>query len=76
MVFVSTVITVVTETLRIVPLAMAFIRKYLSPNLTKKERQTAAYGIRPLADVQEFSLADNTGQIVSRVHKYQCANDV
>lgn len=63
-VFVSTVITIVTETLRIIPLAMALIRKRMGPNLTKKERQTAAFGIRPLADVEEFSLADNTGQIV------------
>lgn len=63
-VFVGTTISLVMEMLRVVPLAMAFVRRFLAPNLTEKEKQTTVFGIRPLADPNEFEMADSLAQIV------------
>ena len=52
------------ELLRIKPLFYAFIRRFLPPNLTKKERQTTVFGIQPLAAPPDFDGADNLSQIV------------
>ena len=53
------------ETFRVIPLAFAFIRRCLPPNLTEEERRTTVFGvIRPLADPLEFQHAENLAQIV------------
>jgi hypothetical protein len=52
------------EILRIIPLIFAFIRSFLPPNLTEKERQTSVLGLfRPLADPSDFGHADSLAQI-------------
>ena len=63
-VFVGTVVALSMELLRIKPLLFAFIRRFLSPNLTEKERQTTVFGCRPLAQPLDFEGADNLSQIV------------
>jgi hypothetical protein len=56
------------EMLRIIPLLMASIRKYLSPNLTEKERATTAWGIfSPLSNPGEFDQAASLASVVSVV---------
>ena len=53
------------EVLRVVPLIFAFLRRWVSPNLTEKERQTTVWGIfRPLSDPNDFSHADSLAQII------------
>lgn len=50
--------------LRVMPLVFAFIRRFLPPNLTEKERQTTILGFfRPLADPSDFGHADSLAQI-------------
>jgi hypothetical protein len=61
------------EMLRVIPLALALVRRFLPPNLTEKERQTTVFGIRPLADPDEFDEADNLAQIVSKNNATQHA---
>lgn len=55
---VDTAINMGIELLRVVPLAMALIRRFVGPRLTEKERETTWMGIRPLSDPQEFEHAD------------------
>jgi hypothetical protein len=57
-------ISLAMEMLRVVPLAMALIRRFLPPNLTQKEKETTVFGISPLADPSEFELASSLAQIV------------
>jgi hypothetical protein len=53
------------EMLRVVPLLIALIRRFLPPNLTEKERQTTVYGfLRPLADPSDFGHADSLAEII------------
>lgn len=46
--FVGTVMFLVFEMLRVTPLAMAFIRRFVGPKITEKQRRTTFFGIRPL----------------------------
>lgn len=63
-VFVSTAFSMGLEILRVMPLLFAFIRRFLSPNLTEEERQTTVLGMfRPLADPDDFGHADSLAQI-------------
>ena len=51
--------------LRVMPLIFALVRRFLSPNLTERERQTSVLGfIRPLADPSDFGHADSLAQII------------
>ena len=61
--FVGTVLFLAMENLRVVPLALALIRKYVGPQGTEKQRQRSYLGIRPLADPLEFEHAANMAQI-------------
>lgn len=63
-VFVGTTIMVGIESLRVVPLALAAIRRCVGPRLTEKERNTTFVGIRPLSDPIEFEHADTFSQLV------------
>jgi len=65
-VFVGTVVALAMELLRVKPLIMALIRRFLPPNLNEKERQTTVFGIRPLADPLDFEGADNLSQVRAR----------
>ena len=55
---VDTCISMGVELLRVIPLAMAFLRTMFGPRLTKKERETTWKGLRPLNDPSEFSHAE------------------
>jgi Sec-independent protein secretion pathway component TatC len=68
-VFVGTTVSLTMEMLRVVPLIMALIRRFLPPNLTEKEKQTTVFGIRPLADPAEFELASSLAQIVRALRR-------
>jgi calcium permeable stress-gated cation channel len=65
--FVRTTILIVTEMLRTTPLITAFIRKFIGPRLTEKERRKTVFGLRPLADPSEFAQADMFSKF-SRLH--------
>jgi hypothetical protein len=54
------------ELLRVIPLALALVRRFLPPKLTEDERRTTVFGIRPLADPDEFEQAANLSQVVSK----------
>jgi hypothetical protein len=56
--FVQTFLGQVLELLRVSPLAIAWARSVVGPNLTEKERNTTWLGIRPLTDPREFEFAD------------------
>jgi hypothetical protein len=52
------------EILRVFPLLYAFIRGFLPPNLTEKEKQSSVLGVfRSLADPTDFGHADSLAQI-------------
>jgi hypothetical protein len=53
------------ELLRVIPLVCVFIRRFLPPNLTEKERERASFGIRALGDPGYFGHANTLAQIVS-----------
>jgi calcium permeable stress-gated cation channel len=55
---VDTCISMGVELLRVVPLVMALIRRFVGPRLTQKERKTTWMGIRPLNDPSTFSHAE------------------
>jgi hypothetical protein len=63
-VFVGTTLMVGMEVVRIIPLALAGLRRFIGPNLTDKERNTVFMGIRPLCDPIEFEHADTFSQVV------------
>lgn len=54
---VSTFLNMPLELLRVVPLAIAYVRTKVGPNLTEKERNTAWMGLQPLSDPGTFSHA-------------------
>lgn len=64
LIVVQTVISAAMETLRVIPLVKALLRKYIGPKLTKKERQKAFMGLQPLADPLPFEHADFTSNLV------------
>lgn len=51
--------------LRIIPLLMAFIHGYISPNLTEKDKSKAVWSISPLSDPGEFDQAASLASVVS-----------
>jgi Calcium-dependent channel, 7TM region, putative phosphate len=61
---VSTAITGGMEILRVVPALLAFLRGYIGPKLTQKERDTPAMGLAPLSAPSQFSHADITSTMV------------
>lgn len=62
--FVGTVLTIPWENLRALPMAYAFIRRFMGPRLTEKQRQTTFLEfIRPFADPRPFEVAQNMGQV-------------
>ncbi len=60
--FVGTVTGLAFENIRIIPLALAYVRKFVGPRVTKKQRQTSYFFFRPLADPSEFEHASNMAQ--------------
>lgn len=64
-VFVSAVIPVAMEILRVVPIVLAFVRGYVGPRLNQKEREKKFIFLRPLADPSEFSHFSTLAQVVS-----------
>ncbi|GAX10876.1 hypothetical protein FisN_31Hh085 [Fistulifera solaris] len=60
--FVGTVTGLAFENIRIIPLALAYVRRFVGPRVTKKQRQTSYYFFRPLADPSEFEHASNMAQ--------------
>lgn len=58
MAVVMTTTTVVIEGLRVVPIALATVRRFAGPRLTEKERETTFMGLRPLSDPDDFAHAD------------------
>ena len=61
--FVGTVVFLALENLRAIPLATAFIRRFVGPKRTKRQRQKSLLWIRPLADPYDFEHASNMAQI-------------
>jgi hypothetical protein len=62
---VSNAISLSLEMLRVVPLIIAFIRSFLSPNLTEDERNTPVFGLSPLYCPPDFGSASNLSGVVS-----------
>ena len=56
--FVQTFLGQGLELVRVIPVAIAAVRSRIGPNLTEKERNTAWFGLSPLADPGEFGFAD------------------
>ena len=56
MLLTSTFLTMGMQLLRIIPLGAAFLRRFVGPNLTKKERRRAYMGINPLEEVSVLHL--------------------
>ena len=52
------------EMLRVVPLGLAFVRRYVGPNLTEEERKKKWKYLNPLEDPYEFEHANISGSIV------------
>lgn len=63
MAFVQTFTTFVMEGLRVSPIAKAFLRKFLGPNLTKREKQLVFMGLNPLCVVDDFEYADHLSNL-------------
>ncbi|CAB9518635.1 CSC1-like protein [Seminavis robusta] len=64
MAIVMTVTTSAIEGLRVAPLALAFVRKFVGPKLTEKERSTTFMGLTPLNEPSEFQHADFLSNMV------------
>lgn len=56
--FVQTFLGQGLELVRVIPVAIAYARSYVGPNLTDKERNTAWLGLNPLAVPGDFGFAD------------------
>jgi hypothetical protein len=56
--FVQTFLGQGLELVRVVPVGFAFIRSFLGPHLTEKERNSTWLGLRPQADPADFQFAD------------------
>ena len=52
------------EGLRVSPLAIAFLRRFIGPNLTEKERSTPYMGLSPLNEPDDFPHADFLSNMV------------
>jgi calcium permeable stress-gated cation channel len=52
------------ELLRVTPLAIAGIRRQVGPRLTEKERNSAWFGLNPLAVPNEFEYAAVTSEAI------------
>jgi Sec-independent protein secretion pathway component TatC len=61
---VMTVTTSAIEGLRVVPLVLAFVRRFVGPRLTEKERRTAYMGLAPLNEPPDFPHADYLSSMV------------
>lgn len=59
---VGTVTGLAFENIRIIPLALAYLRKFVGPRVTEKQRETTFFMFRPLADPSEFEYASNMAQ--------------
>jgi len=62
--FVSIVIPLGLEILRPVPIAFAFLRGFVGPRVTEKEREKAFIFLRPLADPSDFQHSNVLSQVV------------
>ena len=60
--FVGTVTDLAFENIRIIPLVQAYLRKFVGPRVTKKQRRTTFFGLRPLADPMYFQFSLNMAQ--------------
>uniref|UniRef100_A0A7S2Y2R3 CSC1/OSCA1-like 7TM region domain-containing protein n=2 Tax=Entomoneis paludosa TaxID=265537 RepID=A0A7S2Y2R3_9STRA len=63
-ILVTTTLNMVFELPRLVAVVMAFLRKYLGPNLTEKERSKAFMGLRAMSDPAPFIHPKFTSQLV------------
>ena len=64
-----TVTTFGVEGLRIVPVVLSTLRRFIGPRLTAKERDTTFVGLRPLCDPVDFPIGDFlSNMVVSFVH--------
>jgi len=61
---VQTCINLSLELLRVSAIATAFLRSFVGPKLTEKERRQTFMGIRPFADPSEFEHAEVLSNIV------------
>lgn len=61
---VAMAVTMGFELLRIVPLGMALVRRFVGPNLTPKERAKRWKYLSPLEDPREFEHANISGSVV------------
>jgi calcium permeable stress-gated cation channel len=59
-----TVTTSAIEGLRVVPLALALLRRFVGPRLTEKERRTTYMGLAPLNEPPGFPHADYLSNMV------------
>jgi len=64
MLLTSTFLTMGMQLLRIIPLGAAFLRRFVGPNLTKKERRRAYMGINPLEEPPEFQMSQTEAQLL------------
>ena len=60
--FVGTVTGLAFENIRVVPLVLAYLRKFFGPRITEKQRRTTYIIFRPLGDPSEFEHASNMAQ--------------
>ena len=60
------VTTFAIEGLRIAPLAIALIRRFVGPKLTEKERGTTFMGLAPLNEPSDFPHADFLSNMVRK----------
>lgn len=58
------VTTFAVEGLRIAPLAIALLRRFIGPRLTKKERSSTFMGLAPLNEPEDFPHADFLSNMV------------
>ena len=64
LIFVSTFLSHGLELLRVYPLSVAFLRRFIGPNLTEKERQEPWKFLNSLEDPPEFPHSEDFAQIV------------
>jgi hypothetical protein len=60
--FVGTVTDLAFENIRIIPLIQAYLRKFVGPRVTDKERSRTFLGLRPLSDPLYFQFSLNMSQ--------------
>ncbi|CAB9502871.1 CSC1-like protein [Seminavis robusta] len=61
---VAMAVTMGLELLRVAPLALAFVRRFVGPNLTEEERTKRWKFLSPLEDPREFEHANVSGSVV------------